>query len=125
METNVLFRSGDLFLTGKIKKFLDTVLIGSYESGLYISNWSIMHTISGVIMGFVLKKYKNPYLYGLIVHTIWEIWQISIGMSTITKLSGKSSLIDIVVDTLFFLLGMFIYQNYLILKYSQSFGNNY
>ena len=110
METNLLFRSGDLFLTGSIKKILDTVLIGSYESGWYISNWSMMHMISGIIVGFLLKTYKNPYLYGLIIHTIWELWQIFIGMSNAhNKLSGKSGLIDTIVDSLFFLLGMSIY----------------
>ena len=59
MEINLLSRSGDLFLTGPIKKFLDIVLIGSYESGWYISNWSIMHMISGIIMGNYLKLYKE------------------------------------------------------------------
>jgi hypothetical protein len=113
METNLLSRSGDLFLTGPIKKFLDTVLIGSYESGWYISNWSIMHMISGIIIGFFFKTYKNPYIYGLILHTIWEIWQILIGESKgHKKLTGKSGLIDTIVDTLFFLLGMSIYFNF-------------
>lgn len=113
MEINLLSRSGDLFLTGPIKKFLDIVLIGSYESGWYISNWSIMHMISGIIIGNYLKIYKNPYIYGLIFHTIWEIWQIVIGESKgHKKLTGKSGLIDTIVDTLFFLLGMSIYFNF-------------
>jgi hypothetical protein len=35
-ENNLLYKSGDIFLTGRIKNFLDTILIGDYESGWYI-----------------------------------------------------------------------------------------
>jgi hypothetical protein len=107
MENTLLYRSGDVFLTGKLKYFLDIVLVGDYESGWYISNWSLMHMISGMIVGSIFRENRNRYLYGLVIHTLWELWQIYIGMSNAhKKLSGKSGLSDTVVDTLFFLLGM-------------------
>lgn len=113
MENSLIYRSGDIFLTGSLKNFLDIILIGNYDSGWYISNWSFMHMISGIIVGFIFIGNKNRYIYGLIIHTIWELWQMYIGMSNAHKrLSGKSGLIDTIVDTIFFLLGMKLYEIY-------------
>jgi hypothetical protein len=109
-ENNLLYKSGDIFLTGRIKNFLDTILLGDYESVWYISNWTLMHMISGIIIAFLFEQYKNKYVIGLVIHTIWELWQIYIGMSNAhNRLSGKNGLIDTIIDTLFFFLGMIMY----------------
>lgn len=112
---NLLYRSGDIFLTDKIKNFLDTVLIGTYDSGFYISYWSLLHLLSGIIVAIVLNQanIKRVYIYGLIIHTIWEFWQMYIGMTkTHTQIYGKDGLIDTVVDTLFFMSGVVLYQKF-------------
>ena len=42
------------------------------------------------------------------LHTIWECWQILIGMSKPYMLTGRGNLVDIVVDTLMFMLGAYL-----------------
>ena len=44
----------------------------------------------------------------LIIHTIWEVWQIFIGMSKPFSLTGDNNSIDIFVDTAAFMLGTYI-----------------
>jgi hypothetical protein len=114
-EETLLYRSGDIFLTGKIKEFLDKVLIGTYDSGFYVSYWSLLHFLSGVLVAMILNytniSTQNKYIYGFIIHTIWEFWQMFIGMTkTHKRIYGKDGLIDTIVDTLFFMFGMFIHQ---------------
>jgi len=43
---------------------------------------------------------------------MWELWQILIGMSKPYKLSGRSNLIDTVMDTLFFMSGAYVIRVY-------------
>jgi hypothetical protein len=38
-----------------------------------ISNWTLMHMISGIIIAFLFEQYKNKYVIGLVIHTIWEL----------------------------------------------------
>lgn len=47
MTKSLLYDSGDLFLREKYKKFLKTLIWGSYDS-VYINYWSILHLISGI-----------------------------------------------------------------------------
>lgn len=43
-----------------------------------------------------------------ILHTLWEFWQIIIGMSRPYSLSGSSNLIDTFVDAIVFMSGAVI-----------------
>jgi hypothetical protein len=97
--------SGDLFLPQSIRRFLYSYIIGSESSMFYISRWSILHMISGCIIGYALLYNKSNAFYyftGLFIHTIWEIWQKFIGM-TEWDLRGA---IDTAVDTIMCLIGM-------------------
>ena len=47
-----------------------------------------------------------------IIHTIWELWQMLIGMSKPYKLTGRSNLIDTIMDTIFFMVGAYIVRKY-------------
>jgi hypothetical protein len=61
--------------------------------------------LSGVLTGWFLLMWfsKAPYyLTGVLVHTLWELWQKFIGM---TKWDLRGS-IDTVVDTIMHLIGM-------------------
>jgi len=115
MNNSLVYRSGDLWFTGKVKEFLDTVVIGNYNT-IYLNRWSFMHFLSGFLVGKILLKlnYNSKlkyYSYGLVIHTLWEIWQISIGMTQSHKqLFGKGGFSDFVIDTLMFLTGMFLIQ---------------
>ena len=115
----VIFNSGDVFLPEPNKNFL-SIFIYKYpntknESNLifYIQWWSIVHFISGIVVGFLYLYYgyqiQNYFLYMLIIHTLWEIWQVIIGMSKPYNLIGRNGLIDTITDTTLFMIGAYLY----------------
>jgi hypothetical protein len=109
---DILYRSGDLFLPDSVNKFLSTDLIGSSRDTFYISGWSILHFLSGVFIGFFylfMKWNVRTYILNMFVlHTMWECWQILIGMSRPYTLTGRGNLMDTVVDTVLFMIGAYI-----------------
>lgn len=120
---DIIYSSGDVFLPEKLKKFLSIDLIGDHNKTFYISNWSIVHLLSGILLGFILifnnfSKYgkltnEEYYLKMFSVHSIWEFWQIFIGMSNPLRLTGQSNIVDIIIDTILFMFGAFIVKLYL------------
>ena len=97
---DILYRSGDVFLPKQVRTFLETYLIGGPTSIFYVSVWSFVHMLSGVLTAqFVTSSYKT----GFWIHTAWEYWQIFIGMTKYKTLRGA---LDIVTDTAFFMAGM-------------------
>ena len=113
---DIIYNSGDVFLPEKLKNILGTDLIGSSKKTFYVSGWSIVHFINGIIFGYLYLYFKGDsrlYIFKLfIIHTIWEFWQILIGMSKPYKLTGRSNLIDTIMDTIFFMLGTYIVRKY-------------
>lgn len=113
---NIIYNSGDAFLPEKIKKLLGTDLIGTSNKTFYISGWSIVHFINGIIIGYIYLYFKGDtrlyVLKMLIIHTIWELWQSLIGMSKPYKLTGRSNLIDTIMDTILFMLGTYTIRKY-------------
>ena len=113
---NLIYNSGDIFLPEKIKNILGTDLIGTSKKTFYVSGWSIIHFINGIIVGYLYLYFNYDsrfYILRLfIIHTIWECWQILIGMAKPYKLTGRSNLIDTIMDTLFFMLGAYIVRKY-------------
>jgi hypothetical protein len=119
----ILLHSGDIFLSPKVNKFLLTDIIGNKNDTFYISNWSLIHLITGIIFGYIVNEYlvletsdlliDNYYFKMFILHTIWELWQVFISMSNPFKLVGHNNLIDTIVDTLLFMLGAYIYKEFL------------
>ena len=109
---NIIYNSGDIFLPEKVKNILGTDLIGTSKKTFYVSGWSIVHIINGIIFGYIYLYFKYDSRFYILkmfaIHTIWEIWQIIIGMSKPYKLIGHSNLIDIIMDTIFFMLGAYI-----------------
>lgn len=107
----ILYESGDIFLPKKIKNKLETHIYGSYKDTLYITYWSIIHFISGIIFGYLylyLDYSEDDFLINMIIiHTIWEIWQFIIGMNKI-KYVGKNNIVDSLLDTIFFMFGSLI-----------------
>jgi len=113
----LLYNSGDAFLPDNIKQKLTYDIIGSHKKTFYISGWSIIHFINGIIFGylyFYLHYDKKYYIINLfILHTIWEFWQIIIGMSRPYSLSGRSNIIDTIVDTILFMIGAVITKTFI------------
>ena len=98
---DLLFLSGDLFLPKSVRSFLEIYHLGNDRSLVYINNWSLLHGLSGVLVAWILNT-SNPYWVGFLIHSVWELWQLLV-RNTPWSLRG---VIDIGVDTGFFMLGM-------------------
>jgi hypothetical protein len=103
----IAYNTGDFLLPEKIKTRLRRVY---YRNDyMYLNGWSFVHFFSGVLTGYLYLKLnydRKLYLYKmLIIHTIWELWQMLIGMTKPYKPVGFS---DFIVDTIMFMLGAII-----------------
>jgi len=111
---DILYRSGDVFLPKEIKKWLDTPIYSRKTDTyyFYIDMWSFLHMISGLLIGYIylhLVKVQHKYYYTMFVtHTIWETWQVIIGMSKPFSTTTRNNSIDVIVDTIAFLCGAYI-----------------
>jgi hypothetical protein len=101
---SLLYQSGDLFFNREIRAFLETPLVGSYQEPFYLTYWSVLHFVSGILFALISKS----YLAGCMVHSTWELWQVYIGMNKPWNLTGHNGIVDIVTDTLLFLAGMMV-----------------
>jgi hypothetical protein len=103
---DVLYLSGDVFLPKRMRTVLERYHVGNDRSLVYVTNWSILHFFTGFLVGILLMSFFPTYDYywtGFWVHTIWEIWQILVSNTPWWTTRGQ---IDVVVDTLIFMLGM-------------------
>jgi hypothetical protein len=108
-EDTWLYRSGDVFLPASVRAVLERYHIGNDRSLFYITNWSLVHFLSGIVTGYILYNSFPTWSYyttGFILHGLWELWQIYIGMTKWKTLRGQ---IDIGVDTAMFMMGMFLF----------------
>jgi hypothetical protein len=115
----IIESSGDVFLPRKISTFLSKDIIGSHNKTFYISYWSLIHLFSGIVCGYIVAKYftkktgniivDNFYTKLFIIHLIWELWQILIGMSNPHNLIGRNNIVDTMVDTILFMAGGYFY----------------
>ena len=109
---DIIYNSGDIFLPVNIRNILVADLIGDSNKTFYISGWSIVHFINGIIIGYLYLYFNGDarsYIFNmLIIHTLWELWQILIGMAKPYKLTGRSNLIDTILDSIFFMTGAYI-----------------
>lgn len=106
---DILYRSGDVFLPKSVRTILERYHIGDSKSVFYLTNWSIVHLVSGIVTGWVLVSYAPNlpyYTTGFAIHTLWEFWQIYIGMTPWKTARGQ---MDILVDTAMFMTGMFFF----------------
>lgn len=104
---DLLYLSGDLFLPKTLRTFLEQYWIGNDRSLFYVTNWSILHALSGILVGYGLIHYYpdlSYYTTGFYIHTLWEVWQLAV-RNTPNTLRGT---LDVLTDTAFFLTGMFL-----------------
>lgn len=114
-KQSYLYRSGDLFAAASVRRFLETFLVGSYRTPVYLTYWSVLHFVSGILTAYVLVRVDStllpkvsPYWVGLGLHTLWEGWQVLIGMSHPLRLTGHNGFVDFVMDTALFMVGMWV-----------------
>lgn len=92
-------------------EWLNTVI---YKDNIFwINYWSLTHTLLGFLYGIL--NHFNPKLFTfkmyLILHTVFEVWELWAG----GYLTGQRKLIfqevvDIVMDTLFGVLGFWLFK---------------
>lgn len=97
MVTKFLYRSGDFFLPRCIIDKLDTDIFRTRY--VYMNGWSVMHFLTGVILSWYTRFSLQKLI---IVHTVFEIWQMIIFMTS-RDLPGLS---DTVTDTLVYVFGI-------------------
>jgi hypothetical protein len=121
-KDSLLYRSGDAFIPEPIRSALFTYIIGGPHTLFYINYWSIIHFISGIVLGAILfalnDKHGGSQYYGagLIIHTLWELWQMLIGMTVYTGAGALRQWIDTIVDTILFMGGMYVFHTFLVRK---------
>jgi hypothetical protein len=108
----IIFSSGEILLPDSVRNPLMANIVGSSQKTFYISGWSIIHIINGILFGYLYLVFKydmKRYVINmLILHTCWEGWQMLIGMSNPYKLTGPNNLIDTFMDTLLFMVGAYV-----------------
>ena len=107
---DALFLSGDLFLPKSVRKVLEYYHIGNDVSLFYVTNWTLMHFLSGLFLGWILTtRFPDLEYYGtgLYVHSVWELWQVLVKNTPYWTLRG---VIDIGTDTAFTMAGMLLYR---------------
>jgi hypothetical protein len=111
---SLMFRSGDAFLPARIRQFLRTYIVGGPTTTFYLNYWSVVHFMSGMLFAAVyhpflftsMKPTTELYLAGFLVHTLWELWQIVIGMSRPFLMAGNNNFLDVIIDTILFMAGI-------------------
>ena len=104
----LMFHSGDLFLPKSVRKYLEIYWIGNDTSLFYVTNWSFLHFLSGILTVKLLKYLnieKNIVLVSFLVHCVWELWQM-IGKKTLYWTTRGQ--IDVITDTVFFMAGVYL-----------------
>jgi hypothetical protein len=102
---DVLFRSGDLFLPTPVRQFLEYYYVGSDTSLVYITNWTLVHVLTGIVLAFYIfpSMTKKDTLWRIFwIHSAWEAWQILGKNTPIHTLRG---MLDVLVDTSATMLG--------------------
>lgn len=122
----ILYNSGDVFLPKSVRDFLEKGWYPGDTETFYLNGWTGIHFLSGINVGIIYlrwigvddslkteKELRRKYYWNLfIIHTMWEAWQVFIGMAKPWKLTGASNFIDSIVDTVFFMAGCYLAINY-------------
>ncbi len=112
MKKNEFLQKMDhAFLPEKYRHRLHKPFLGSRQT-VYFDGWSLVHLTSGLVCGYVYIKMDfnmtHYYCILLILHIIWEVYQIYIHSSNPYSLKGANSMTDAFIDTLAFMFGVFL-----------------
>jgi hypothetical protein len=112
----ILFQSGDLFLPKSVRAFLEHYYVGSDTSLVYITNWTFIHFLVGVVLARYLYQTMtatNTLWRVFWIHTLWELWQI-IGRNT--PIHTARGILDIGMDTFATMFGAWLTIKVLVAK---------
>jgi len=108
MENTIWWKIGDGLMPQPVR---DTLYKSWYKTEtIDLNGWSFMHALSGAIFAYLFPK--QTVLMWIFIHTLWEIYQIIIGMTQI-KENPKEESVDVFFDTLFSVIGFFVVKGYL------------
>jgi hypothetical protein len=109
---DILSRAGDAFIPVFITDRLNKLLYKSPNYTFYIQGWTFLHFFTGIIIGFLYlyMRYDKKYYFlsMFIIHTLWEIWQVIVGIAKPWNISGRNSIIDSTMDTIMFMFGSYL-----------------
>ena len=94
----------------------------SIEHNYFITPWSFIHLLYGGLSILILKEFKinflNSFIILLIAHTIWEIKDLYPYFMKINNVASErdNSLLNSIGDTLFWIIGIIIFNNYKLNK---------
>ena len=54
----IIYKSGNVFLPDKISAALRVDILGSSEKTFYITGWSIIHLLNGILLGYLYYYFK-------------------------------------------------------------------
>jgi len=114
--SQIIYNSGDVFLPEFIRNILGKIIYKYPNSKtkytFYIQGWTFIHFFNGIICGYLYLYFgytkKYYFITMFIIHTLWELWQILIGMSKPLTIIGRNNSIDTLVDTSAFLFGSYL-----------------
>jgi hypothetical protein len=86
-----------------VRRLLETYWIGDDRSLVYVTNWTFVHFLSGVVLTSLFPA--MTYWTAFLIHSAAELWQIIISNTPWWTLRGW---IDIGMDTLFFMSGVWV-----------------
>lgn len=85
-----------------VRRVLETYWIGNDQSLIYVTNWTLVHFLSGVLLVWAVPTVSGRTAFW--VHSAWEAWQILVGNTPWRTTRGQ---LDVLVDTLFFMAGVY------------------
>jgi hypothetical protein len=103
MQDTILWHIGDGLMPAPVR---NTLYKSWYKTETVdLNGWSFMHALSGFVFATLFPN-QTIWMW-IFIHTVWEIYQILIGM---TDLLGDpvSESVDIIFDTIFACLGFWI-----------------
>lgn len=112
LDSNFFRRSTDVFLPPRVVETLNRVVVGNKKTGWYVDGWSGMHVLTGLLCGVFLLALGlrgfGGFLVALLIHTVWELWQVHVGLTYIPSFNPVTNRHDALTDTAFFLLGVWL-----------------
>jgi len=79
-------------------------------SNYNIDQWTIVHLISGFLIGLVLDQFiQTTYILMFILHTIWEYFEYQLYIASSNDLYLET-LDNKIYDTISFMVGYYIYR---------------
>jgi len=96
-------------ITPKQMEWLNTIIYK--DSTFWINYWSLTHTLLGMIYGILSFKFPTKFtiMRYIILHTIFEIWELwAAGYLTGIRQLVYQELVDIIMDTIFGLIGVYL-----------------